>query len=386
MENQSHPPLRHAVVIGGSLGGLFSGLLLRSIGWNVDIFERSPHDLDSRGGGIVLQPDVLQAFRRSGVRYDTTLGVEAAERIYLDREGGIAHRIPMRQMMTSWTSLYAAMRRAFSADHYHQGAELVGFDQDQDGVLACFADGRQARGDLLVGADGGNSFVRRQLIPDVRADYAGYIAWCGLIEEPDLPEAAAALLRDRFSFFEYPNSHMLVYLVPGAHEAIAPGQRRYNWVWYRNATEARRTDLLTDRDGRQRTSSVPPGLISAAAETDLRQAAVRDLPPPFRMLVDATHEPFLQSIQDLSVRRMAIGRIALIGDAAFIPRPHTAASTAKAAANALGLADALKRNGDIVAALRAWEPDQIQYGLHLRRQGTAFGNKSQNSYPEPANA
>jgi hypothetical protein len=40
------------------------------------------------------------------------------------------------------------------ADHYHQGAELVGFDQDQDGVLACFADGRQTRGDLLVGADG----------------------------------------------------------------------------------------------------------------------------------------------------------------------------------------------------------------------------------------
>ena len=107
MENQPHPLARHAVIIGGSLGGLFAGLLLRSIGWNVHIFERSQHDLDSRGGGIVLQPDVLQAFRRSGVPYDTTLGVEAAERIYLDREGGIAHRIPMRQMMTSWTSLYA---------------------------------------------------------------------------------------------------------------------------------------------------------------------------------------------------------------------------------------------------------------------------------------
>jgi hypothetical protein len=146
-------------------------------------------------------------------------------------------------------------------------------------------------------------------MPDVRADYAGDIAWRGLIEEPDLPETAAALLRDRFSFFECPSSHMLVYLVPGAHEAVTLGPRRYNWVWYRNATEARRTDLLTDRDGRQRTSSAPPGLISAAAETDLRQAAVKDLPPPFRMLLDATDEPFLQSIEDLSVRRMAIGRI-----------------------------------------------------------------------------
>src|SRR5580704_7394702 len=138
---------RQAVVIGGSLGGLFAGLLLRSIGWNVDIYERSPHDLDSRGGGIVLQPDVIEAFHRSGVRYDRSIGVEAAERIFLDREGGIAHRIPMRQIMTSWTSLYAAMRRKFTAEHYHQGAELVGFHQDAAGVAALFADGREAHAD-----------------------------------------------------------------------------------------------------------------------------------------------------------------------------------------------------------------------------------------------
>ena len=88
---------------------------------------------------------------------------------------------------------------------------------------------------------------------------------------------------------------MLVYLVPGAHEAIARGRRCYNWVWYRNANEALRAEMLQDSDGRQRTSSVPPGLLSARAEADLRAAAARDLPPPFRMLVDATQEPFLQS-------------------------------------------------------------------------------------------
>jgi len=92
---------------------------------------------------------------------------------------------------------------------------------------------------------------------------------------------------------------------------------------------------------------------------------------------------FLQTIQDLSVRRMAVGRIALVGDAAFIPRPHTAASTAKAAGNALALVDALKRETDIPAALRAWEPDQIQFGLHLRRQGKLLGDQSQKRYPEP---
>ena len=112
MNNQASAA-KQAVVIGGSLGGLFAGLLLRSIGWDVEIYERSPQDLDSRGGGIVLQPEVLEAFRHAGVQYDTSIGVESKERVFLDRSGGLARRLPMRQMLTSWTSLYGAMRRHF---------------------------------------------------------------------------------------------------------------------------------------------------------------------------------------------------------------------------------------------------------------------------------
>lgn len=63
---------RRAIVIGGSLAGLFTGTLLRSIGWQVDIYERSPHMLDSRGGGIVLQLDVIEAFQRAGILQDIT--------------------------------------------------------------------------------------------------------------------------------------------------------------------------------------------------------------------------------------------------------------------------------------------------------------------------
>jgi 2-polyprenyl-6-methoxyphenol hydroxylase-like FAD-dependent oxidoreductase len=289
----------------------------------------------------------------------------------------------MRQMLTSWTSLYGAMRRHFPAEHYHQSAELTDFGQSAERVEARFADGREVTGGLLVAADGGGSFVRRRLMPEVRADYAGYVAWRGLVDEPELADEAAALLRDRFSFFEYANSHMLAYLVPGELEAIEPGKRRYNWVWYRNAAKNRLADLLIDAAGRQRASSIPPGLLSAASETDLREAAARHLPPAYRALVAATRAPFLQTIQDLSVRRMAVGRIALVGDAAFIPRPHTAASTAKAAGNALALVDALQRETDTPAALRDWEPDQIQFGLHLRRQGKLLGDQSQKRYAEP---
>jgi hypothetical protein len=70
----------------------------------------------SRGGGIVLQPEVLEALRRAGVQYDSSIGVEAKERVFLDRSGGLARRLPMRQMLTSCTSLYGAMRRHFPAE------------------------------------------------------------------------------------------------------------------------------------------------------------------------------------------------------------------------------------------------------------------------------
>ena len=381
MLDPSPAPSKRALVIGGSLAGLFAGVLLRSIGWTVDIYERSPHDLDSRGGGIVLQPQVLQAFQRAGIRYDASIGVEARERVFLDAEGGIADRIPMRQMLTSWTSLYAAMRRHFPAEHYHQGAELTGFEDRGTHVTARFADGQEQTGDLLVAADGAGSLVRRTLLPDVEASYAGYVAWRGLVDEADMPDEAASVLADRFAFFEYPNSHILDYLVPGEHDAVEAGQRRYNWVWYRNAGEARLAELLTDRNGRARAASIPPGLLSREAEADVRAAADRFLPPAFRQLVAATREPFFQTIQDLAVPRMAFGRVALVGDAAFVPRPHTAASTSKAAGNALALVAALQRHADVPAALEAWEPGEIQVGFDLRRHGKALGERSQAAYP-----
>jgi 2-polyprenyl-6-methoxyphenol hydroxylase-like FAD-dependent oxidoreductase len=94
--------------------------------------------------------------------------------------------------------------------------------------------------------------------------------------------------------------------------------------------------------------------------------------------VNATSEPFVQAIVDLAVSRMIHGRVALIGDAAFVPRPHTAASTAKAAENALALADALEAvRHDVPRALAAWEPDQLRLGMSLRLSGQRLGDASQ---------
>ena len=367
---------RQAIVIGGSLGGLFTGNLLQSIGWEVDIYERSPHTLSSRGGGLVMQADVIDAFRRTDIpQHD--LGVVAQERYYLDQGGNVAQRMATRQTLTSWNRLYGLMQRQFPAERYHVGKRLIDIQQTDDSVTAYFADDTSVTGDLLVGADGPSSTVRQLLLPDYTYHYAGYVAYRGLVNEADLDPETAALLTERFVFFQFPNSHILQYVIPGEDESLVAGERRFNWVWYVNYDETTELPrILTDKDGKQRDYSIPPGMMAPGIEQAMRTYAEAMLPPPFQKLVAATREPFVQAILDLAVPQMMFGRVALLGDAAFIPRPHTAAGTSKAAANAIALADALvAHNHNVPKALDAWEPEQLALGLHLLRYGQSLGDR-----------
>lgn len=370
---------RRAIVIGGSLAGLFTGTLLRSIGWQVDIYERSSHTLDSRGGGIVLQLDVIEAFQRAGIPQDK-LGVVAQERYYLKRNGSI-QRMPMRQTLTSWNLLYASMRRHFPDQHYHQGECLSEIEQKGDQVTAIFTNGTRETGDLLVGADGPNSTLRRLLLPSYMPQYAGYVGYRGLVDEWDLDAETAAIFTERFVFYQFPNSHILQYVIPGENESLVPGERRFNWVWYVNYDEINELPhILTDKHGKRRDYSTPPGLTAPTVEQAMRAYANQVLVEPFQKLVAATKEPFVQAILDLGVPQMAFERVALLGDAAFIPRPHTAASTSKAAANAIALVDSLIEQENVSEALAAWEGAQLALGMRLWRHGQALGEQSQFVY------
>jgi 2-polyprenyl-6-methoxyphenol hydroxylase-like FAD-dependent oxidoreductase len=135
-------------------------------------------------------------------------------------------------------------------------------------------------------------------------------------EAPDL----VAEFAGRFTFFQAPHTHILCYLIPGPRGSLTPGQRRLNWVWYLNAAAGDELDrVLTDKDGRRREFSVPQGFVSPGRADWLHDQA-RILPPLFLRLLEATTEPFVQTIHDLAVPRMVFGRVCLTGDAAFVPR------------------------------------------------------------------
>ena len=366
----------HAIVVGGSLGGLLAATTLRAAGWSVDVFERSPSALDSRGGGIVLQPDVLAAFRFAGVAQGEVLGVRSADRMYLDASDRVVHRTYMPQVQTSWNMLHSAMHAALPPGTVHAGERLVSFRETAGSVMALFESGRVESADLLVGADGSRSTVRGQLLPGHDPRYAGYVAWRGLVPESKVPGSVAERLGDAFVFQQGRDHLLLEYLVPGEDGSLAEGARRRNWVWYRRLDREGLARLLTARDGSTHALALPPRMAKEGDVAALRRDAQALLAPSLQALVLATEAPFVQAIVDLGVPRMRFGATVLIGDAAFVPRPHTAGSTAKAAANALSLAQALRVDArEPVDRLARWEAEQLASGRAMSAAGIDMGNR-----------
>jgi 2-polyprenyl-6-methoxyphenol hydroxylase-like FAD-dependent oxidoreductase len=341
------------------MSGLLSGLLLQRAGWAVDIYERVETELSGRGAGIVAQQELIARLRKLGLATDE-LGVQITTRKILDAGGRLTHEYACPQVLTAWERVYRLLRDAFPAAHYHRGRGLAKFEQDSGGVCAHFSDGETVDAELLVGADGIRSTVRQQCLPDVSPRYAGYSAWRALIAERDFPPDVH---RELFAFMTFtlpPGEQFLGYPVAGPDNDLRPGHRRYNVVWYRPAEEATKLQwLLTDERGVTHTISIPPPLIRREAIAEMRADAERLVGPQFRQIVQLIAEPILQPIYDLESPRMAFGRVAVLGDAAFVARPHVAAGVSKAADDAAALTGALQDEENVDAALRRYEAARL---------------------------
>ena len=355
------------------MSGLLSGLLLRRAGWAVDIYERVDSELSGRGAGIVAQAELIERLRGLGLATDE-LGVHITTRKILDAQGRLTHEIECPQVLTAWERVYRLLRDAFPPEHYHRGRGLAKFTQDEDRARAHFSDGEIIEADLLVGADGIRSTVRQQCLPDVMPRYAGYSAWRALIAESDFPPDVHRELFEFMTFGLPPGEQFLGYPVAGPDNDLRPGHRRYNVVWYRPADEATKLKwLLTDGHGVTHAISIPPPLIRREAIMEMRADAERLVAPQFRQVVRLIREPILQPIYDLESPRMAFGRVAVVGDAAFVARPHVAAGVSKAADDAAALAEALQREPDVERALRVFEAARLPENYRIIERARHLG-------------
>lgn len=382
---QSAGPARKALVIGGSLGGLFAANLLLRAGWDVHVHERVADELEGRGAGVVTHPELMEVLTAAGVDVSDGIGVEVRERITLARDGQVEDSRPLPQLLTAWGRLYQVLRRAFPSERYHNGRQLVSFEQDAAGVRATFADGEVVAADLLVAADGLRSTVRQLLQPETRPRYAGYLAWRGLVEEASLSPRALAELFPYFAFGLPPREQMIAYPVAGQGNSAEPGKRRYNFVWYRPADQdTTLREMLTDATGKTWPDGIPPPLIRPEVLAAARQAAHEVLAPQFAEVVQKTPNLFFQPIFDLESSALAFGRVALLGDAAFVARPHCGMGVTKAGSDAAALVRALEGEPDIESALKAYEASRLDAGSFIVNHARALGAYMQAQISTPA--
>jgi 2-polyprenyl-6-methoxyphenol hydroxylase-like FAD-dependent oxidoreductase len=377
MENASEsadPP--QVIVSGGSMGGLFTGFALRQKGFDVTVFEQTGGELKSRGAGVVAQPNMLRYMQDHDIVSEGEITTTTGRRQYLDRDGAVEKEFADSMSFTSWDAVYRRLREVFPAERYRMGREAVGVSQNEQEVAVEFENGSEERADLFVVAEGGQSDTRKQLCP-ASPEYAGYVAWRGLIDEAAASEHVIEAFENTFVFYEGKNQLILGYLIPGPDGETSRGDRRLNWVWYDNADRDRLSELLTNSSGIEHEFSVPPGELQESVDEQLHEKAGSDLPGLFSEVVTSTPKPFVQTIYDLSIPTMVFNRTCLIGDAAFVARPHTAAGTAKAASDGISLADALSENG-VPNALSAWEDERLDAGERLVSEGIRMGESYMN--------
>src|SRR5689334_10029682 len=107
-----------ALVIGGSVGGLFAANLLRETGWDADVFERNPTELTGRGAGISTHPQLHEVTRRLGIPFDDSMGIHIDTVVFLDRDGRAYDRRPTVRLMSSWGRVFASLRERIPQRSY----------------------------------------------------------------------------------------------------------------------------------------------------------------------------------------------------------------------------------------------------------------------------
>jgi 2-polyprenyl-6-methoxyphenol hydroxylase-like FAD-dependent oxidoreductase len=362
------------VIIGGSLGGLLVANLLHRQGHEVDILEKVQGSLDGRGAGIVPHPVLLHALELCGIDLKQNLGVPVKSRVTLGPDGQTIAKIDLEQTLTSWGHLYHLLKEVFPKSHYHSGKTVVSFGENSQEVLVHCDDGSSYSAELVIASDGLRSSVRNILSPTVKPEYAGYVAWRGVCDEFALSKLTRETLFPYFSFGLPEGEQILGYPVAGNDNDLSIGNRRYNFVWYRKAPEDTiLKDLLTDADGNYHPNGISPVQVNWRHIAAIREAARDHLAPQFAEVIEKTALVFFQPIYDVFSEKIAFQRVALMGDAGFVARPHVGMGVSKAAEDALAIVQSISEHGATPEALLEYEEKRLVLGQRVIQRAQYLG-------------
>jgi 2-polyprenyl-6-methoxyphenol hydroxylase-like FAD-dependent oxidoreductase len=355
-------PQRSAIVVGGGIGGLATAIALSGRGWRVQVFERAP-DLTEVGAGISLWSNALRALDLIA----GGLGEQVQALGDAEVTGGIQHRtgrwltradaaeVTRRYgpvIMMHRADLLAALLDRVPPEALVAGAEVTGVQVTgvaaRGDAVTVTHSGGQASADLVIGADGLRSTVRRLVWPDAPAPrYAGYTAWRWVA--PPLPDA-----RD------------------GGGETWGTGTR------FGHAT------LPDHRVYCYATANTPAGATSPAGEAAELRSRFGDWHDPIPALVDAAagtqvlrHD--LYELPDLP--SFARGRVALLGDAAHAMTPNLGQGACQALEDAATLGAVLAEEPDVAGALSRYDRLRRPRTQDIVKRSRQMGAVGQWSWP-----
>ncbi|HUG85486.1 MAG TPA: FAD-dependent monooxygenase [Euzebya sp.] len=329
-----------AIIVGGGVGGLTAALALRKVGVHATVYERTPSlEAAQVGGGIHLWSNALHVYRHVGI--DDAIRAAGAEQGMAEfcswrgpvlatwKVGEISDHVGLPTIGVSRADLHPVLTRAVGEDSVVTGALCTGFAEDATGVTARFADGREERADLLIGADGISSAVRSQIHGLQPHRYSGYTIWQAIIDYPT-DQAPADHFRvmwgqgRRFSYYRVGGGRLYWFAV-----ANAPAREK-------DPEEGKAAMIL------QRLGDWPepvPSMIRATGDEAISREDMRDRPP---------------------AKRWGEGWVTLLGDAAHAMTFNVGQGACQAVEDAAALARHLSTAGDVPTALRAYEVERIK--------------------------
>ena len=340
-----------ALIIGGGIGGVSTAVALRRVGIDAVVFEQADA-LREIGAGLTVWTNAVKALRKLGAGDSMLASGSIVERFEARNWRGevlvetpfgeLGRKLGAPNVIIHRAELLRGLTKLMDERSVHCHARCVGFGQNSRSVTACFADGRKAEGDLLIGADGLHSVIRTKLFGESKPRYAGYTCWRGLAQ---------------FVHEEFPTGYSFETWGPGRRFSIHHcGLGRVFWY---------------------ATKNLPEGMPAAKAG---HQAEVlewfREWHAPIPEVIKATESSAIlrnDIVDRKPVKRWGQHRVTLLGDAAHPTTPNLGQGACQAMEDAVVLASCLRAASDVPAALRSYEALRMARSANITNQSWLIG-------------
>ncbi len=363
---------KNVVVVGGSIAGCALAILLQRLGANVSILEQSSGRI-GQGSGITLPEAVINQCIENDLFDADIPRLLVTSRSFIRKNEQetpdiqVFWKQAIQVMTLNWVDVYQNLRKRVESINYYTNVEVCHLEETQEGCLVKTSDGTVYNADLVIAADGIDSTVRAHLLPNAQPEYAGYVAWRGVMDNEHLN--SDKLFHQHIPYSVYPHGHILLYRIPGAE-----GKTLLNWVMYEDRRGRSLNSLLIDNEGNQRTYSLPAGTLTVEHMQYLHNF-VQVLPTAIKEIIMETSRPFLQAIFDFHLPPYASNRVIFVGDAAATLRPHTASGVFKALANGFELINLIENNPGLKLTdyVSLWKQNQQQQLIEETQKAKAMG-------------